>query len=366
MALKVYRDTESDLRALAQVLRRGGVAAVPSETVYGLAGNALNISACKRIFSIKNRPRNDPLIVHIGSVEEARQLGSFTATAQILAEAFWPGPLTLVMEKDPVLPDLVTADLSTVALRVPSHPALARLLSLCRLPLAIPSANPFGYVSPTRPAHVRRTLGHRIRHLLDAGPCPIGVETTVVDVRDDASPQLLRLGAVTREALETALGQAVAVLPRARRELRPLEIDKSSKAAPGMFPRHYSPHTPIFLLSSEQGDGLRQAIASGTPPDLPLLQAPEWAVAATGTIALLLQRAPTSPGDQSSPQILSDKELSISWLSSQGDLRTVARELYRALHDLDGAGHAAIVAELASEAGLGAAINDRLRHAAAR
>ncbi len=190
----IHSGSDSDLIFLASVLRAGGVVAVPTETVYGLAANAFNADACRRIFEIKGRPAHDPLIVHTASRIAADSVAQFNVLADELAPRFWPGPLTMVLRKRPLVPGIVTSDRATVAVRVPAHPLFRALLERSGLALAAPSANPFGYVSPTSAAHVQDSLGHAIDHILDGGPCAVGVESTILDATNPHDPVILRVG----------------------------------------------------------------------------------------------------------------------------------------------------------------------------
>jgi L-threonylcarbamoyladenylate synthase len=324
---RVFRGTPRNLARLARALARGELVAVPTETVYGLAADALSPRACRRIFRAKGRPGSDPLIVHIHAWQQLELLAEPNAAARRLAAAFWPGPLTLVLRKKPVVPAIVTAGLPSVAVRMPRHPLLQRLLKLCGRPLAAPSANPFGYVSPTTAEHVRLGLGAKIRYILDGGPAPIGLESTIVDVRNPRIPRLLRPGAITREQLERVLGGRVAVARRSTKSPRGAQL------APGLLKRHYSPHTPVVLHGvATPADWL------GTSPD------EAW-------LLIMKPRRATPPN--------------VFWLDARGNLQGVARRLFSQLRKLDAAGYRKIHVELAPGGGLAVAINDRLQRAAA-
>jgi L-threonylcarbamoyladenylate synthase len=325
-APRVYRATPRNLAYLARQLQAGAVVGVPTETVYGLAGSALDPRACRRIFRAKRRPLNDPLIVHIHSLEQLADIGQPNAAALRLARRFWPGPLTIVLPKQAAVPDIVTAGQPSVAVRMPAHPAFRRLLRLCQLPLAAPSANRFGYVSPTTAEHVRVGLSGRIRHVLDGGPSHIGLESTIIDLRDPARPRLLRPGAITREQLQRALGCNVAAAPSAPNAGRA----RRAQLAPGLLARHYSPRTPVTLH-----DHL---------PDARNLD----------EAYVHLRRPPGS------------RRANVFWLDSRGDLRGVARRLFAVLRELDGKGFTRLHVERAPNEGIGLAINDRLQRAAAR
>lgn len=325
---RIYRGTARNLAALARRLRAGELVAVPTETVYGLAANALDARACQKIFTAKGRPATDPLIVHLLSANDLDQVAIANPAAWRLAKKFWPGPLTLVLPKKPVVPDVVSAGRSSVAVRVPSHPLFRRLLKLAALPLAAPSANAFGYISPTTADHVRHGLGKKIRHILDGGPAHIGLESTIVDLRHPARPRLLRPGAITREQLAQALGCKVA-FPRQSAHRRQAT---QAQIAPGLLVRHYSPRTPVELHVE-------------FPARRP----------AAGNEAWVSLAKPAGP-----------REKNVFWFDDDGDLRGIARRLFATLRQLDDGRFSMIHVELAHGEGLADAINDRLRRAAAR
>jgi L-threonylcarbamoyladenylate synthase len=302
----------------ARLLRAGELVAIPTETVYGLAANALDARACLRIFEVKRRPAFDPLIVHVRSREAALELCEHAPpAAEALMEAFWPGPLTLVLPKRACVPDLVTSGLDTVAVRQPAHPLAQRLLEELEFPLAAPSANLFGQVSPTTARHVVDQLGEAIPYVLDGGPCAVGVESTILGWEDE-SCVLYRPGGVPLEALEAIAGR----IDPARGRVLP--------AAPGMLESHYAPRTPLVL------------------GDVDTLLAAH----AGRRVAVLAFAQPREAH-------------ALRVLSPSGDLAEAARELFAALRALDASGAELIVAERAPEQGLGRAINDRLRRAAA-
>lgn len=331
---KIYSGSESDLFFLADVLRQGGLVAVPTETVYGLAAHALDAEACGRVFAAKQRPAHDPLIVHVASLEAAGGLARFNSLADQLADAFWPGPLTLVLPKHDLVPDIVTSARPSVAVRIPAHPVLRALLTISQLPLAAPSANPFGYVSPTTAAHVVDGLGDRIDHILDGGPCTIGVESTIIDVRDPDHPVLLRPGGIAREEIEATIGRRLGTI---NGSATGSDAEAATALAPGMLDRHYSPRTPIELRA--------------TP--FPAEENCDTA----GSIARVFFRRPTGPHHHPSIDY---------WLTSDGNLAEAARELFALLRRLDERGYDRIIFEPAPDEGLGVAINDRLRRAAAK
>lgn len=322
---KVFQPTVRNLSFLAGQLRAGELVGVPTETVYGLAANAFDPIACRRIFTAKRRPQTDPLIVHLAGVSDLEMVCQPNKVARRLARAFWPGPLTLILPKTEQVPDMVTAGRESVAVRVPSHPVFRRLLKLAQRPLAAPSANPFGYVSPTTAAHVKAGLGKHIRFILDGGASTVGLESTILDIRDPARPRLLRPGAITRQQIERVLGGTVDVV------IRKAPADThAGQLAPGMLTRHYSPRTPVVLHSLLSGPTRRDE-------------------------AYLYFRKPSG---STAPNV--------RWLDQNGNLRAAARRLFAELRTLDAGGYRKIHAELAPGDGLADAINDRLRRAAAR
>jgi L-threonylcarbamoyladenylate synthase len=325
-AVRVYRGTPRNLARLAALLRRGELVAVPTETVYGLAANALDGRACRKIFAAKGRPAEDPLIVHIHGLAELATVAEPNEAALVLVRKFWPGPLTIVLPKKKCVPDVVSAGLASVAVRMPSHRLFRRLLRLAGLPLAAPSANPFGYVSPTTAEHVRAGLGRKIRHILDGGPSHIGVESTIIDLRDPRNPRLLRPGAVTRQELELALGRKI-TSPAAK---APPDRPRTAQIAPGLLQRHYSPRTPLVL----HGRMPRRRAAGEA-----------WIFQA-------------KPAGRLGPNIF--------WLDERGKMSGVARRLFAILRRADQGGFTRLHAERAKGSGLAEAINDRLRRAAAR
>jgi L-threonylcarbamoyladenylate synthase len=321
---RIYRGTPRNLALLAARLRGGALVAVPTETVYGLAGDATSRAACLRIFAAKGRPSNDPLIVHIASLRDLGRVAVPNEAAFRLACKFWPGPLTMVLPKTDAVPDEATANLPSVAVRMPSHPLFRRLIRLAGVPLAAPSANPFGYVSPTTAAHVRNGLGGKIPHILDGGPSSVGLESTIVDLRNPRRPAILRPGAITRDEVARALGRPVA---------KPRAPGGGRIVAPGQMARHYSPRTPVVLHSKLSPT----AAARG--------RADAW---------LFVSRP---AGSQPS---------NVFWLDPKGNLRGAARRLFAALRELDVAGYRRIHAELPAGAGLAEALRDRLSRAASR
>ncbi len=307
---------EAGLARALETLRAGGVVAMPTETVYGLAANATDGRAVARIYEIKGRPQFNPLIVHVPSREAAERIAVFDQLATTLAAAFWPGPLTLVLPKraDSDIAELATAGLDTVAIRVPAHPVAQALLRALGKPLAAPSANRSGKVSPTTAAHVAADLGSDIGVILDGGPAVVGLESTIV-ASDGRTLTLLRSGGVSREDIEIVAGRALVAHDGAVR-------------APGMLASHYAPSSALRLDATEARPG-EALIAFGGAP-------------AAGAETAVATRN----------------------LSPSGDLGEAASRLFGALRELDGVAPTIAVMPI-PDTGLGAAINDRLRRAAA-
>ena len=309
-----------DLANAAHLLNKGELVAIPTETVYGLAANALDPDAVLKIFETKKRPGFDPLIVHAASLDVVRHfVRSIPPEALLLANSFWPGPLTLLLPKTPLIPDLVTSGLDTVAVRIPSHPLTAQLLKLLAFPLAAPSANLFGRVSPTKATHVKDQLEGKIAYILDGGDCSVGLESTIVGFPENERPTIFRFGGIPVEEIEEVIGKV---------NIRP--HSSSNPQAPGMLKSHYAPRKPLFIVDEKQFflEGASYLRFSDYLPDIP----------------------------QNRQFILSEAR----------DFRTAARNLFTALRELDSADTTAIVAELLPEKGLGRAINDRLRRASVR
>jgi len=309
----------NEIAKAASLIRAGNTVAFPTETVYGLGADAFNALAVARIFEIKGRPSFDPLIVHLADKSQLSRVASdVPPLAQKLADTFWPGPLTLVLPKTAAVPDIVTSGLNTVGVRIPDHPLARALIDASATPIAAPSANLFGRISPTTAQHVRDQLGENVDLILDGGPCRVGVESTIVSFAQ-ARPVVLRLGGVTVEVLEASIGRIDVFAGSSERP-----------AAPGNLPSHYAPRTPLTLIGAE------------TSP----------AGAKIGYLAF--QSAPI------------EKFAAVEILSPRNDLKEAAANLYGAMRRLDALGLDAIWAESAPESGLGRAINDRLRRAAAR
>lgn len=243
MSARIVAPNDVSIAEAAEAIRRGELVVIPTETVYGLAADAMSPSAIARVFAAKGRPAENPLIVHVSSIEEAGQVAvHMPEMAKRLGESFWPGPLTLVLPRAESLPREVTGNLDTVAVRIPNHLAALALIRAAGTPLAAPSANPFTRLSPTRADHLDSAILAHVAMVLDAGPCEVGVESTVLDLSGGA-PRILRPGGISREAIERVIG--------------PIADDPSDKEAsrsPGQYPRHYSPRTPVKLVAKADSD----------------------------------------------------------------------------------------------------------------
>ncbi len=305
-----------------QLLEQGELVAIPTETVYGLAGNALSEKSILKIFKVKNRPQFDPLIVHVASLDQAKTLTeNFPEQANQLANTFWPGPLTLLLKRKPIIPYLVTSGLDTVGIRCPNHDITRSLLQQLSFPLAAPSANPFGYISPTRPEHVNEQLGDRIHYILDGGECPVGIESTIVGFENE-HPVIYRLGGLSLEKIESVVGKVSVQLNTS-----------SNPLAPGQLKSHYAPKKKLKLGNLE---GLIHTYGKQQ----------------VGLLVFQRQQPDIEPRYQ-------------KILSPEGNLEEAAQRLFASLRTLDKMDIDLILAEEVPDLGLGKAINDRLRRAAA-
>ena len=310
-----------DLNKAKEVLLNNKIIAIPTETVYGLAGNAYNENSLKLIFSIKNRPFYNPLIIHIKSKEFLNKVAcDIPDLALKLADKFWPGPLTLVLKKQPHISNLVTAGKETVAIRVPDHPVALALLETIEFPLAAPSANPFGSISPTRAAHVYSYFGDTLEVILEGGKCKNGVESTIIGFQDN-QPILYRHGSISVEEIEQITGK-----------LSITTNNDSTPNSPGMLSRHYAPKTSTFLTKK-----VNDLIKSFEGKKIGLL--------------LFKNKLPENPN------IIQEV------LSKNGDLKEATKNLYAALHRLDKRNLDVIIAEEFPNKGLGKTLNDRLKRA---
>ena len=312
-------DIGTDINRASQLLSSGQLVAIPTETVYGLAGNALDPEAVALIFETKNRPSFDPLIVHVADIGTAmKYTASFPGQALKLAEAFWPGPLTLLLPKKDDIPDIVTSGMPDVAVRLPNNSLTLDLLRKLPFPLVAPSANPFGYISPTTAKHVEDQLGDLIPYILDGGPCTIGLESTIIGF-PDGIPTIYRLGGLSVDHISEVIGE-VKVMPHSA----------SNPRAPGMLKSHYAPRKPFRLgKPDQQTDPERTGYLVFT--DIPEYALPE----------------------------------NVRVLAPDGNLHTAAKNLFGMMRELDMLDVDVICAEKVPETGLGKAINDRLKRAAA-
>ena len=310
-----------DLKIAIKILHQGDLVAIPTETVYGLAANTYNADAVVKIFEVKNRPSFDPLIVHVSCLEQAEKIVThIPENVRKLASVFWPGPLTVLLDKRSVIPDIVTSGLDTVAVRVPAHPITLELLKSLPFPLAAPSANPFGYVSPTSVKHVNDQLGPIIPYILDGGDCLVGIESTIIGFKNDEA-EIFRLGGISVEEIEAVIGK---VSVRQHSSSRP--------AAPGSLESHYSPRKKVIL------------------------QDPSFLIESVdlNEVGIIRFKEPNTEFPVKNQLILSES----------GNLKEAAKKLFSALRTMDDMDVKYVVAELLPEEGLGRAINDRLRRAA--
>lgn len=311
-----------NIHQAADWLMADDVVAIPTETVYGLAGNALSESAIRKIFAVKNRPLSDPLIVHFPTPEAVKHyVTHIPDIATLLMAHFWPGPLSILLPKSDIIPDLVTHGSSMVAVRVPQHPLTLQLLNELPFPLVAPSANPFGRISPTEPGHVQEYLGDKIPYILDGGPCSVGLESTIVKVTDAGMIQILRQGGISEETLG-----AFADLMHKEGEKREI--------VPGSMLSHYAPTRRLVIDDVDK-------------------YALEWGAEKVGYLGWNKE----ATGVPENNQII---------LSRSGNLTEAARKLFSAMHQLDKMDIKIIVAATFPDYGLGKAINDRLRRAAAK
>ncbi|MDN3203063.1 L-threonylcarbamoyladenylate synthase [Algoriphagus sediminis] len=314
-----------DIFQAAKALNEGEVIGIPTETVYGLAGNALDGNVVAKIFEVKERPSFDPLIVHVSGVDQVSEYcEKIPEPLAKLADNFWPGPLTLLLPRKKIIPDIVTSGLPRVAVRVPSHPLTLELLKNLDFPLAAPSANPFGYISPTTAAHVNAQLGEKIPFVLDGGNSQIGLESTIAGMEGDEAV-IYRLGGLSIDSIENLIGK-----------VKVTSHSSSNPQAPGLLKSHYAPKVPFRLGDIEV-----------------LLKESEVENERIGILSL------SKEFDQITP-------LNQVQLSPSGNLNEAAQNLFAAMRKLDDLDIDLILAEPMPESGLGKAINDRLRRAAVK
>jgi L-threonylcarbamoyladenylate synthase len=309
-----------DIDRVKQLLGNGELAAIPTETVYGLAANALDARAVANIFAVKNRPHFDPLIIHTISLASINlYVVDMPEWAQKLASKFMPGPLTLVLKKNDIIPDIVTAGLDTVGIRIPDHPMILELLGKLDFPLAAPSANPFGYISPTNPQHVYDQLNQKIPYILDGGVCSVGIESTIVG-EVEGKPQILRLGGTAPEDIWGVIGKCEVAT-----------YSTSNPINPGSLEHHYSPRHRLKFASMN--------FSEFDPSEIGIIS--------------FQKEYPGIPRDRQHV------------LSPTGDLHEAAQKIFSAMRALDSMDIKIIFAERFPDLGLGRAINDRLRRASA-
>ncbi len=314
----------NDINKAGELLKKGECVGIPTETVYGLAANALNVNACLKIFKIKERPSFDPLIVHVSGIDDIEKyVEELPEKARILFEHFSPGPLTIVLKKKALIPDIVTSGLDSVGIRIPNHPLTLELLKNIRFPIAAPSANPFGYISPTTAIHVNNQLGSKINYILDGGNCNVGIESTIIGFNGN-KPCVLRLGGLSLEKIEAVIGKVNFSLN-----------ENSNPKAPGQMDTHYAPRKNLYLLPREE-----------------FLSKIEYSTDKL-FIAFTKECQKVNKGN-------------VLMLSENEDLDEAAYNLFSVLRKADESTSAEIIAELVPDNGLGLAINDRLRRASVR
>ncbi|MGB4056654.1 MAG: L-threonylcarbamoyladenylate synthase [Alphaproteobacteria bacterium] len=319
--------TDETIVRAAEILKKGGIVAMPTETVYGLAGNALDGRAVARIFEAKGRPQFNPLISHFADKADVALHVVMDARGEALAQAFWPGPMTLILKRraESGISELATAGLDTVAVRVPAHPVAQKLIKLCGFPLVAPSANASGTISPTAPAHVAESLGDKADMILAAGACSVGLESTVVDLSDGV-PVILRPGAVTAEDISRVLGEDVAYESG----------DAAKPKSPGLLLKHYAPSIPLRLNAIDLNPG--------------------EALLGFGSIRFM--------GVKGGGAAMNLSDSMRRNLSDEGDLHAAAANLFRMMRELDRPEYQGIAVMPIPDVGLGIAINDRLKRAA--
>ena len=328
--------TEKDLPQAAEIIRRGGLVGIPTETVYGLGANGLDPKAVSRIFKAKGRPQDNPLILHITDVSWLeRYCKEIPLTAYKLAEAYWPGPMTMILPRKDMVPDAVTAGLDTVGMRCPSHSMCHELIRLADVPIAAPSGNTSGRPSPTTADHMREDMDGKIDAIVDGGPCSVGVESTIIDLTC-TPPRLLRPGGISLEQLRAVLGQ-VDVDPAVTRLLGAGEKPK----APGMKYRHYAPKAPVTVVSGDPKTAAEYIAAHAAPED--------GVICFDEFMPLFTSRTGTKP---------------VMDLGPAGDKEEQARHIFDALRSFDHTQVAAIWAQCPDTEGIGLAITNRLNKAA--
>ncbi len=319
--MDVQTEIGSDVYRAAELLGKGELVAIPTETVYGLAGNALSSSSVIKIFEAKNRPAFDPLIVHVANPAAAKVLATIPAHVEKWMEMMTPGPVTFILPKKAVVPDLVTSGHPTVGIRIPNHKLTLELLAQIDFPLAAPSANPFGYVSPTNANHVADQLGGKLPYILNGGECPVGIESTIIDV-SGKKPTVLRLGGFELEELEQKMGV----------EFNDIRLSSSQPNAPGMLHSHYAPKVKLYAYDEAPMDSIGKNV---------------------GAIRFKEYDA----------NLIKENQII---LSESGNTREAAQNLFKSLRQLEALDIDYALVEFVPQKGLGKAINDRLTRATAR
>lgn len=322
MSHYLNENIKTQIKQAVTLLKQGDLVIFPTETVYGLGADATNDAAIQQIYTVKKRPHNHPLIVHIANITKLENWTTeINQVALQLAKAFWPGPLTLILRRAPHVLSIITGGQDTIAIRVPSHPVAQKLLQLFGNGIAAPSANYFGKLSPTLASHIHKELGSEVKLVIDGGRCQCGLESTIVDVTGD-SPNILRLGAISADLITAVLGKKICV------------AKTSNISAPGALAAHYAPHTPLYVISS---DNLKEYI--------------QQLLAEHKTIAVLSRQS----------AFLNNS--SIQWIIMPNTPSAYAYELYARLHDADEGNHGAIAVEMAPADESWLAIHDRLKKA---
>jgi L-threonylcarbamoyladenylate synthase len=312
----------NDIAEAVKILNQEDIVAIPTETVYGLAGNIYSEKAIRKIFEVKQRPFFNPLIIHIHSIDQIEEIASeFPLKAQELASAFWPGPLTLILAKNSIIPDIITAGMQTVGIRMPNHPITLNLLKQLSFPLAAPSANPFNRISPTHSSHVEDYFKHDIKMVLEGGICNNGIESTIIGFEDKDQPTLFRLGSISIEEIEEVIGK-----------IKIHNQEETAPIAPGMLAKHYAPRTKTYLVNNVQ-----EFIQHHENKRIGVIRFSE------------------------NLNLSSIEHIEV--LSTAKNLKEAASKLYDTLHKLDKMNLDMIVAEVFPDHGLGKSINDRLQRA---
>nr|ADI21691.1 putative translation factor (SUA5) [uncultured Verrucomicrobiales bacterium HF0130_14P10] len=331
---KHYGVSPEELSHVAGLLHSGQIVALPTETVYGLACLALNKLAVAKVFEAKQRPINDPLIIHVSDLTEAQSVCRPDHRAILLSEVFWPGPLTLVLPKTKIVPTIVTSGLSTVAVRSPANPVFREILNLVSAPLAAPSANPFGKISPTRAEHIKQSFGDEHPPVVDGGPTKLGIESTVVDLSSSRT-RILRPGPIDREAISAILGEEPEIP-----ELKASSDKPKKPLSPGLLAKHYQPESPLQVFSNTE--------------DLMAFLKMEPSIPAA---TFVITHSPLNEN------CFPSKGLKFMHLSEFGDPEEIAKNLFARLREADAHSPPLILCPLLPETGIGSAVNDRLRKA---